>query len=434
MCGCPGRLCAVPARHGGRVIRTWRHITRRVAALLLLSACALAALSAPASATSSPNVHVPSALLMSMDGTVLWSHNPNAPRRVASTIKMLNALVVMDHAKLDDVVVVPKQASSIDDGGVGLRTGQKLTVRQLLNIMLVHSANDAAEALAIHVGGSEKTFVAMMNDKAKSLGLKHTHAMDPHGLGKHETCTANDLSVLARNVMANKVLRGIVRQTHVMVPRGNGRSEEYGTTDALLGVYRGMEGVKTGYTDPAGYVFVGAAKRGDVELLGVIMGADSNAARFSDMRTLLNWGFATYHDPPATRLVSLSGPIGVVLVSEGVEPTVTVRASTVATCMVVQGADITTRVVLPQSVRAPVAWGQRIGTLEVCRAGATIATVALVAERNVAAPPKADPSALRLAHPTSPTPLPWWQRAFGAWAGTWRRLLAGIVRTGPAAP
>jgi serine-type D-Ala-D-Ala carboxypeptidase (penicillin-binding protein 5/6) len=257
-----------------------------------------AALPTQALAQTAPPVSVPSGVLMTMDGTVLWSRRPDSGRRVASTIKMLNALVAREHTNLDDVVVVSRKAAAIDDGDVGLYAGQKLTVRQLLQMMMVASANDAAEALAIHVAGSEKAYVAMMNAKAKELGLAHTRAADPHGLSKKEKSTAADLSVLAREVMKDPELRVMVKQKSVLVPRRKGKPRRVKSTDLLLGHYWGIEGVKTGYTRPAGYCFVGAAKRGNVELLGVVLGAKSNSARFSEMRKLLNWGFANYKPAP----------------------------------------------------------------------------------------------------------------------------------------
>ena len=269
---------------------------RRLCALVLaafLAACVVTP-SAFAAKIPSPPVSVPSATLMTMDGSPLWSRNPDAHRRVASTIKMLNALVVRDRAKLDDVIVVTRKAEAINDGDVGLVAGQRLTVRQLLNIMLIPSANDAAMALAIGIGGSEAKYVKLMNAKAKKLGLKSTHAADPDGLNKKETSTANDLTVLARKVMADPVLRSIVRQRSVSVPRTNGGHSTVHSTDLLLGHYKGMEGTKTGFTNPAGYCFVGSAKRSGVELLGVVLGAKSNAGRFSEMRKLLDWGFANY--------------------------------------------------------------------------------------------------------------------------------------------
>ncbi len=270
----------------------------RVFSAVLASVLVLALLPGSAFAASRPPVSVPSATLMTIDGQQIWARKPNAPRRVASTIKMLNALVVMENASLDDTVVVAAKAAAIDNGDVGLYKGQKLTVRQLLQMMLVASANDAAEALAIHIAGSEKAYVRMMNEKAAEIGLKNTRAADPHGLSKKEKSTAQDLSVLARYVMADPELRTIVAMKRVSVPRRKGKARWYRSTDALLGKYRGIEGVKTGFTNPAGYCFVAAAKRGDVELVAVVLGAKSNAARFSEARKLLDWGFKHYVPAP----------------------------------------------------------------------------------------------------------------------------------------
>ena len=230
-----------------------------------------------------------------MDGTELWTRNADSKRAVASTIKLLNALVVLDHANLDDTVVVSHKAvMAVDEGGVGLVSGQRLTVRQLMTMMLVASANDAAEVLAVHVAGSESKFVEMMNAKAASLGLKNTRAVDPHGLSKRERSSAADLAVIARELMAYPEMREIVAKKSVVVPGPKGSRSVYASTDKLLGHYAGIEGVKTGFTNPAGYCFVGAAKRGDTELVGVVLGAGSNAERFAEMRKLLDWGFAHY--------------------------------------------------------------------------------------------------------------------------------------------
>jgi D-alanyl-D-alanine carboxypeptidase (penicillin-binding protein 5/6) len=298
---------------------------------------------------------------------------------------MLTALVVREHTQLDDVVTVPRAAEIINDGDAGLVRGQKLTVRQLLNIMLIPSANDAAEALAIHVGGTEKRFVALMNAKAKALGLTHTVAADPHGLGKHEHSTAHDLSVLAHEVLSDRILRAIVRQRSVAVPRVHGKPSIYPSTDLLLGKYGGIEGVKTGFTNPAGYCFVGAAKRGGVELYGVVLGTSSISARFSEMRKLLDWGFA--HTKVRT-VVSAEETAGTVPVHRGEQPSVAVRASRSETIpLPTTGPSIRKRVVLIPSVVAPVSAGQQLGLIEVSRGKSVIATVPLVAEEAVAAKP-----------------------------------------------
>jgi D-alanyl-D-alanine carboxypeptidase (penicillin-binding protein 5/6) len=401
--------------------RLSRHIAASI--LIVVAFFALVPGAASAATPSSPPVYAPSATLTTGDGTVLWSKNPGAHRRVASTIKLLNALVVRDQVDLDKVITVSKEAAAIDNGTVGLTRGQKLTVRQLLNIMLVHSANDAAEALAVGIAGSEKKYVALMNAKAKELGLKHTKATDPHGLGKQETCSAEDLAVIAKHVLADPVLRGIVRQTSVKVPRANGTVEVYSTTDQLLGNYRGIEGIKTGYTDPAGYCFVGAAKRNGVELIGVVLGAGGSSERFAQMRKLLDWGFA---HTKAQRLVSAETTMGVVEVSGGAVPTVTVHAAKALGMTQFDGAEkLTTQVSLPPSVSAPIVAGQELGAVQVSRAGVLVASVPLVADT----PVEKVVSAVSESHAgsatasTSATSGAWpWAQIVNVWAGLGRML------------
>lgn len=356
----------------------WGRISRSAIALVVSAVLTLSTLPAAAfAAVRPPSVTVPSAMLMTMSGSRGWSRASSAPRRVASTIKMLNALVVRDRASLDETVTVSRKAAAINDGDVGLVTGQHLTVRQLLEIMLVASANDAAEALAIHIAGSERAYVTLMNAKARSLGLTHTHATDPHGLGKHETSTASDLSVLARRVMADPVLRAIVRKRSVSVPRPHGRARTVGTTDRLLGHYTGIEGVKTGFTNPAGYCFVGAAKRNGVELLGVVLGAKSVSARFSQMRTLLDWGFAHCH---VRTLVSRDTTISVPLEGYSLITVTAHPEKTVSLALFDQGGAIVTTITPETTVTLPVQRGERLGTLKISRDGTALASVPLLAD------------------------------------------------------
>ncbi len=334
-----------------------------------------------------PSIAAAAGTLQSMDGTAtLWSRNATTRRQTASTIKMLNALVVRQYAKLTDVVVVTKQSEAISNGDVGLVTGQRLTVAQLLQMMLVASANDAAEAVGIGIAGSEANYVRMMNAKAKELGLKGTHAVDPHGLGKRQYSTAADLAVLAREVMKDPVLRSIVRRQYVMVPHPGAAATKIQSTDKLLGVYSGMEGVKTGFTNPAGDCFVGAAKRGNVELVGVVLGTSSNKARFTQMRRLLDWGFAHYRN---RQLVSKDATAGIAVVSGGVESTVSVHPSQSFSTLEFDGSRHARVVEVATSTAAPVAAGQQLGHILVVKAdGSVIATVPLVADKAIAAAPQ----------------------------------------------
>ncbi len=386
---------------------------RLLASLLAVAAVTCALLPGPVFADSKPNVPVPSALLMTMDGHVLWSRHPDTQRRVASTIKMLNVLVVREHTGLNDTVTVSAKAARTPDG-VGLWKGERLTVRQLLLMTLVASANDAAEALAIHIGGTEANYVELMNAKAKALGLKHTLAYDPHGLGKKEHSSARDLAVLARTVMADPVLRGIVAMRTVSVPRRHGKASKKVTTDRLLGHYAGIEGVKTGFTNPAGYCFVGAAKRNGVELVSVILGARSISERFSESRKLLDWGFAGFK---IKRVVSTS-MTRVVAVKNGVVPTDSVHPSRDVSCAVwTRGAAVVASITLPAEVLAPIHHGDQLGVVRAMQGTWRLASVSLVADSDVAS--------------TAPAPVPAPAPSAAAQSAAprrslWQRLLLAV--------
>jgi D-alanyl-D-alanine carboxypeptidase (penicillin-binding protein 5/6) len=302
---------------------------------------------------------------------------------------------IADHriASLDTTVTVPKQAAAIKDGGVGLVTGQQLTYRQLLNMMLIASANDAAEAVAIDVAGSQAAYVALMNAEAMALGLQHTYAVDPHGLGKRERSSADDLTILARHVLADPVLAPIVCTCSVVVPRPGHKARVFPSTDLLLGHYKGrvlvgcyagIVGVKTGFTDPAGYCFVGAAKRGAVELVGVVLGTKSNAGktgRFAEMRILLDWGFAHAHartlaSPETTFEVQVSGV-----------DTVTASIDCTVTRVLLDTSKVVTTTTPSPTATAPISAGEQVGTEEFGCNGVTFATVPLFADADPPAAP-----------------------------------------------
>lgn len=297
---------------------------------------------------------------------------------------MLNALVVREHVRLDDIVVVPPEAQAIEVGDVGLVAGQRHTVEELLSAMMVCSANDAAEALAIHVAGSEAAFVKMMNAKALRLGLANTRAADPHGLSGRERSTAEDLAVLGRHVMQDPVLRRIVSIRKLSLRIAPGKTVELKATDRLLGRYRGIGGVKTGFTYAAGYCFVSAARQGELELVGVVLGSRSDSGRFAETQRLLDWGFSHFrsHD-----LVSSDTTVGVVRVAEYSDKTIAVHPEkSVRMVLWDGGGRIVTQVTLAPWTTAPVRRGQRFGTLVVSRDGKTLTRVPLVADADVPAP------------------------------------------------
>ncbi len=335
-------------------------------------------------ASSAPSIDAAGGILETGDGHVLWARGGDIERPMASTTKMMTALVALRHGHLDQLVTVSAKAAS-QPTGAGLRPGQRLTERQLLSLMLVRSANDAAWALGEGVAGTMPAFVRMMNDQAAALGLKYTHYANPHGLdAPGHFSTPADLATLARVVMAYPEFRRIATQSSVSVPGADGRGEVLSSTDRLLGIYPGLEGGKTGYTDGAGYCFVGAAKRNGVSLIAVVLNTDSPEARFSQTARLLDWGFAHVSARKLASAGERAGSAGLVD-----RPGVTVEGRIVeATTVPVFDLEgpVVRRVTLDKRLITPVFEGQPIGDAVWTAGRRVVARSPVVAGTTVGAP------------------------------------------------
>jgi D-alanyl-D-alanine carboxypeptidase (penicillin-binding protein 5/6) len=340
--------------------------------------------SRPELRTDAPDLYIPSGQLVTMDGTELWARDPEARRAMASTTKMMTAVVVLERAKLDDVVTVGTPESTVGESAMGLRTGERITVGQLLEGMLIQSGNDAALALAIHVGGTVDGFVKLMNDKAASLDMVNTRYLNPHGLDVpgHYT-SAQDLTALTRYAMRDPDFHRIVGtyQTKVVTEKYTHRLTN---SNVMLKIYPGAEGVKTGWTDEAGYCLVGAAKRGEIELVSTVLGAASEEGRFGQSQRLLDWGFKHY----APRVVATAGErTGNVRISDYVERTVPTEAAETTSLPVFDLAGpVRRRIDLDREVAAPVARGQRLGTMTVFQGNRMLTQLPVVAAEDAPKP------------------------------------------------
>jgi serine-type D-Ala-D-Ala carboxypeptidase (penicillin-binding protein 5/6) len=374
----------------GRMMRALLGLALCIA---LLSPAATACAATPAAArplgsfvsAGVPEVSAPAGILVTPDGHVLWSRNADERRAMASTTKMMTAVVVLEHAKLTDVVTVPKSAAAVAQSAVNLTPGESLTVEQLLQIMLVESANDAAYTLADHVGGSVDGFVGMMNEKAAALGLKNTHYLNPHGLDvPGHYSSAADLVALARYAMRDPLFRQTVSMTSVMVPGPHGERRVFKTTDELLGSYPGMEGIKTGWTNDAGYCLVSAARRGPAELYGVILGTRSESARFVQSRRLLDWGFKHYR---TVRVVDPVEKVGTIPVSDWLDKDIVATvAETTSTLLFDLAGPVKHRYALRPAVTAPVKAGSVVGVVTAYQGESILATAPIVAAADMAGP------------------------------------------------
>ncbi len=333
---------------------------------------------------AAPDLYIPSGELCTMDGRVLWARDPYARRAMASTTKIMTAVVVLEHGDLNDTITVDPTAAAVGQSSMGLVVGEKLSEAELLKGVLVQSGNDAATLIAEHVAGSTAAFVRLMNAKAAQLDLTNTHYVNVHGLDApgHYTCAA-DLTTLARYAMQYPTFRSIVRLYTVKV-----RSDLYThvlvSQDKALETYPGVIGIKTGWTNNAGYCVVFAAERGGVQLIGAVMGASGEASRLDQETKLLDWGFAHYKE----RQIARSGdPTGNVRVAGYLDRTVaTACAETTSVPVFDLDGPVRRRIELPASVPAPVHAGTVIGTITLYQGSTMLAQLPIRAAAYVPAP------------------------------------------------
>ncbi|HSR45938.1 MAG TPA: D-alanyl-D-alanine carboxypeptidase family protein [Acidimicrobiia bacterium] len=223
----------------------------------------------------------------------LGSLNPDQARAMASTTKMMTALVALRNSRPDDPVLISETAASIGESEIDLVPGESWRMEDLLRALLMRSANDAAIAIAEQVGGSEAGFVRMMNEMAVDMGLENSHFMNPHGLdAEGHFSSARDLLTTALIGMDNPTFAEIVRTRSSTFPDSpSGEERVASTTNALLSTFDGAIGVKTGYTDDAGLTMVAAAERDGRRLYAVVMGSTNH---FADAAALLRYGFSAF--------------------------------------------------------------------------------------------------------------------------------------------
>jgi len=328
--------------------------------------------------SSAPDVAARSGALVGPGGRTLWTRKAEVRRAMASTTKVMTAIVVLEQCRLDETVRVSRAAARTPYR-LGLKTGERRSVRKLLELTLVASSNDAASALAIHTAGSVSGFAKLMNAKAAQLGLANTRFANPHGLdSKGHYSSANDMNRIMRAALAQPEFRRIIAMRSVFLPAYKTRpARRIKATDKLLGVVDGMAGGKTGFTNDARYCFVGTARRDGLTLTASVLSAPSSSERFTAARRLLEWGFRHY------RYRTLCAPTqsaGTVAASTNPSRTVSARYAATARLPVLDVLGPVGRErSLQASVTVPVFAGQSLGTVRFVQAGAVLATVQAIA-------------------------------------------------------
>ena len=230
-------------------------------------------------------------LIDAANGTVLWARHPHRRLQIASTSKIMTAILAMERLRPHDVVVVDKSVRRVAPITEGLRPGEKVEAWKLFYGTLLFSGNDSALALAIGAGGSRSRFVALMNEKASALGMEETHFRSPSGLiDRDNYSTAWDMAALSRYAMWNPRFRAVVRTRVKTVPwAAPTYAKEYVNKNHLIGSYPGANGVKTGWTTKAKHCLVASVRRNGLWLIAVVLGADDS---YGDVKKLFAYGFA----------------------------------------------------------------------------------------------------------------------------------------------
>ena len=338
-------------------------------------------------AAAGPAVSCPSALLMEKQtGTVLFAQDEHTPREPASVTKIMTLLLVMEAIdsgalSYDDVVTGSAHAAGMGGSQIWLKENEQMTVRDLLKAVCIVSGNDAAVALAEHLAGSEDAFVERMNARAQELGMNDTHFVNCTGLpaAGHLT-SACDIALMSRELILH---HPDIRQfTTVWMDSLRGGESMLVNTNKLIRFYDGATGLKTGSTGPAGYCLSAPAEQNGMELIAVVLKGKTSDERFSDAKSLLNYGFSTWSLVTVTPDEVLP-PVPVMLGVRGtVQPVLTSENTLLVEKTLANG--LTKEVALAESVAAPVYAGDTLGQLTVRdAAGNTVAELPILAGEDV---------------------------------------------------
>lgn len=282
-------------------------------------------------AAGEPRLLAESAILVEAStGRIIYEKNPDAPHEPASMTKMLTCILALEKLDPLEEIVMGQAAVTTEDNTLDWATGDSVSARDMITAVMLVSENGGAVALSQAVAGGETQFANMMNDKAKAIGCKRSHFANPNGLpNPNHYSTAADMARIAVYCMKNPAFREIVgtRRTSIRWIYPKEKWAELNNTNELLGKYKGANGLKTGWTQAAGGCLAASAKRGELELIAIVMRSTDHDTRFDDATALLNYGFE--------RVRMVDG-----IVSEGIEKTVFVRGGKQATVRVGAAEDL----------------------------------------------------------------------------------------------
>lgn len=316
-------------------------------------------------------------------GRALWALNSRERRLIASTTKIMTALVAISRANADRRLKVVRYPRAPAESVLGLKAGERMTVEDLLRALLLHSANDAAHTLAVRLGGSRDAFVEAMNRRARVLGLDDTRYGNPVGLDTPRTeSTARDLAKLAIAAMREPRFKAIVGRRGATL-RSGAKKRRIANRNKLVRHYEFVDGVKTGFTSRAGFLLVGSATRSDARVISVVMGEPSERARDKDSIKLLRFGRAFFR--PVRPVVADHTVARLPVALRDTEARVYAKRTVSFALRDREGYKLA--ITAEQELEGPLAAGSRVGVLNVSRNGREYAELPIYLRDAIPAPP-----------------------------------------------
>ncbi|MGN1201073.1 MAG: D-alanyl-D-alanine carboxypeptidase family protein [Candidatus Caccovivens sp.] len=342
-----------------------------------------------ASATTDVDISSKSALLMEAEsGDILFAKDENKHLPVASMVKMMTILISLEeldagNITLDTKITTTENASSMGGSQVFLDPYVDYTFEDLLKSVIMASANDASVALAEYFNGNEKAFTNRMNKRAKELGMNDTHYANCTGLPAPEQySSAKDTAILLKEILKHEIYHKYSTIWMDTLTHPSGRETELVNTNRLIRYYQGCDGGKTGSTNEAGCCLGASAKRGDMRLISVVIGAENSKTRFNESATLLNYGFSNFENE---RIVDSDVVLSELAVLKGKCESVPVYAKESFCAVVKKGtkSGYETAIEIKTNAKAPLKKGDSVGTVSISKNGNIIKKIPIIVTEDI---------------------------------------------------
>ena len=327
-------------------------------------------------------------LIEESTGKILYEKNSDEKRAPASMTKVMSMLLIMEaldnkQISLNDEVTISQNAADMGGSQLFLQPNQTAKVEDLLKGIAVASGNDAVVAMAEKIAGSEEKFVDMMNKKAKELGLKNTQFKNPHGLDEEGHYTsAHDMAIMAKELIKHKNILNYTSIYEEYLTKSDGTKLWMVNTNKLVKFYKGVDGLKTGFTQTAGYCLTATAMKNNTRLISVVMGEDTSANRSTDTVNLLNYGFNSYK---VNTIIKKEKNIAKVKVNKGKEDKVYIRTKENVNELLNVNEKAKKYTLVPEvkNITAPVKVGEKVGILKIKYQNKVVKEVDLTVSKNI---------------------------------------------------